>query len=113
MKFAIKLTLVLVIVLSLSFLYAASPADKVKGKELYVKHCVACHSDTGVAKPAIEKMFAVTMKPLGSKEVQSKTDAELVKSILQPTGKMKPVKLSEAEAADVVAYLRTLTPPKK
>lgn len=113
MKFAIKSGLILVMVLSLSLLYAAAPADKEKGKELYAKTCVSCHSETGVAKPAIEKMFAVTMKPLGSKEVQSKTDAELVKNILQPTGKMKPVKLSEAEAADVVAYLRTLTPPKK
>jgi mono/diheme cytochrome c family protein len=111
MNAAIKLALILVIVLSLSFLYAA-PADKAKGKELYVKNCVSCHSETGVAKPAIEKMFT-TMKPLGSKEVQSKTDADLVKNILQPTGKMKAVKLSEAEAADIVAYLRTLTPPKK
>ncbi len=113
MKAAIKLALILVIVLSLSFLYASAPADKVKGKELYAKSCVSCHAETGVAKPAIEKMFSVTMRPLGSKEVQGKTDAELAKNMLQPTGKMKPVKLSEAEAADIVAYLRTLTPPKK
>ena len=112
MKVAIKLALILVIVLSLSFLYATAPADKAKGKELYAKSCVSCHGETGVAKPAIEKMFT-TMKPLGSKEVQAKTDADLAKNILQPTGKMKPVKLSEAEAADIVAYLRTLTPPKK
>jgi len=113
MKVAINIALISVLVLSLSLLYAAVSADKEKGKALYTARCVSCHSDTGAAKPAIEKMFGVTMKPLGSKEVQSKTDAELVKNILQPSGKMKPVKLTEAEAADVVAYLRTLTPPKK
>ncbi len=113
MRIAIKLAAVMVIVLSLSFLYAATSADKAKGKEIYTARCVSCHSDTGVAKPAIEKMFGVTMRPLGSKEVQSKADAELIKNILQPAGKMKPVKLSEAEAADVVAYLRTLAPAKK
>ncbi len=112
MKFAIKLALVLVVALSLSLLYATTPADKEKGKEIYTKSCQSCHSETGVAKPAIEKMFG-PMKPLGSKEVQSKTDEELVKNILQPTGKMKPVKLSATEAADVVAFLRTLGTAKK
>ena len=111
MRVAFRIALISVIVLSLSLPYAVS-ADKEKGKALYTAKCVACHSDTGIAKPAIEKMFGA-MKPLGSKEVQSKSDAELVKNILQPTGKMKPVKLAEAEAADIVAYLRTLTPPKK
>ena len=56
-------------------------------------------------------MLKVTMRNLSSKEVQAKSDAELTKVITAGQGKMKPVTgLSEAKAADVVAYLRTLKP---
>ena len=51
----------------------------------------------------------VEMKDLGSKEVQSKSDAELKKDITQGVGKMKPVAgLTDAQATQVVAYLRSL-----
>ena len=49
------------------------------------------------------------MKPLASKEVQAKSDTDLKKTILEGTGKMKPVKDVDAKNADdIVAYLRTL-----
>jgi hypothetical protein len=54
-------------------------------------------------------MLKVEMRPLGSKEVQAKTDAELKKIILEGMGKMKPVSGVDAKAADnLVDYLRTL-----
>jgi mono/diheme cytochrome c family protein len=112
MKLAVRSVSVLVIALSLSFLYAKLPADKEKGKEVYAKGCQSCHGEKGEAKPGIAKMFP-TIRPLGSKEVLSKTDDELVKYILKPTGKMPPAKLSNAEAADVIAYLREFAAAKK
>jgi cytochrome c1 len=48
------------------------------------------------------------MKHLGSKEVQAKKDADLKKDIVEGNGKMKPVKLTDEEAANVIAFLRTL-----
>ena len=84
-------------------------ADAAAGKEAYTKKCATCHADTGDGKEAIAKMFQVTMKPLGSKEIQSKSDADLKKVILEGTGKMKPVKDVDAKAADdIVAHVRSL-----
>ena len=89
-------------------LLAAGKGDAASGKSLFAKNCTACHAAGGEGKEAIGKMFKVTMRPLGSKEVQAKSDAQLRKDILEGNGKMKPVKLAPAEADDVVAFLRTL-----
>ena len=79
------------------------------GKELYTKKCATCHGDNGDGKEAIAKMFQVTMKPLSSKEVQAKSDADLKKVILEGSVKMKPVKDVDPKAADdIIAYVRTL-----
>jgi mono/diheme cytochrome c family protein len=108
MKFTLKLSLALVLVFSLSLLSAAGTGDAKKGKELFASKCVTCHGDKGEGKPAIGKMFNVTMQPLGSREVQSLPDDQLQKVMLEGKGKMKPVKLAGAEAADIAAFLRTL-----
>jgi mono/diheme cytochrome c family protein len=78
------------------------------GKAVYDAHCKNCHGADGAGNPAIAKMLKVTLKPLSSKDVQSKSDADLKKDIATGTGKMKPVKLSDADATAVVGYLRTL-----
>ncbi len=78
------------------------------GKAVYDAHCKQCHGADGAGNPAIAKMMKVTLKPLASKEVQAKSDADLKKDIMDGTGKMKPVKISDADATSVVAYLRTL-----
>lgn len=82
--------------------------DTAKGKTLYAGKCASCHGPDGVGKEAIAKMMKTTMRPLGSKEVQAKSDAELRKDIAEGVGKMKPVKLSESELADLIAYVRSL-----
>jgi mono/diheme cytochrome c family protein len=83
-------------------------ADAAAGKTLYMTKCKACHGVNGEGNPAIAKMKNVTLKPLGSKAVQAKSDADLKKDSAAGTGKMQPVKLTDAEAGDVVAFLRTL-----
>ncbi|MGH9779331.1 MAG: c-type cytochrome [Candidatus Acidiferrales bacterium] len=78
------------------------------GKRLYGTKCASCHAKDGAGNPGIAKALKVELKHLGSKEVQAKTDAELTKEILEGTGKMKAVKLTAEDAANVVAYVRTL-----
>ena len=83
-------------------------ADAAAGKTVYMARCKGCHGVDGAGNPTIAKMLNVTLKPLGSKAVQAKSDADLKKDSTAGVGKMKPVKLTDAEASDVVAFLRTL-----
>ena len=72
------------------------------GKALYDTKCKMCHKPDGSGMPAMK------MRPLGSAEVQAKSDADLKKDITTGTGKMKPVAVTDAQAADLVAFIRTL-----
>src|SRR5262249_50277565 len=99
-------TVLILTVMAAGTLFAAG--DAAAGKEVFAKKCTSCHGAAGEGKDAIAKMLKVEMRPLGSKEVQAKSDAELMKDIKDGNGKMKPVALSDKELQDVVAYLRTL-----
>ena len=80
-----------------------------EGKAVFAAKCQACHGTNGEGKPAIAKMFKVEMPALSSKEVQSKTDADLKKIITAGKGKMKPVSgLTDKQVDDLVAFVRTL-----
>jgi mono/diheme cytochrome c family protein len=106
MRSFIALTLVTATLVWVTPLVAA---DAAAGKTLYGTKCASCHGATGEAKESIAKMFGVEMKPLASKEVQAKSDADLKKMMLEGGGKMKPVKdLTEKNAEDIAAYLRTM-----
>jgi len=100
-----KITAILFLSLAASLAYAGAP----EGKAVFASKCQACHGPNGEGKAAIAKMFNVTMHPLGSKEVQSMSDADIKKVITQGHGKMKPVTgLDDKQVADVVAFVRTL-----
>jgi mono/diheme cytochrome c family protein len=87
----------------------AAAASAKDGDPVYAAKCKNCHGADGAGNPAIAKMMNVTMKPLGSAEVQAKSDADLKAVITAGTGKMKPIAgVSPADADNVVAYLRTL-----
>jgi hypothetical protein len=45
---------------------------------------------------------------MSSKEVQSLDDAALKKIMTEGKGKMKPVSLSDQEAANIIAFVRSL-----
>ncbi len=88
---------------------ANAKGDAAAGKTVFEKRCATCHGPAGEGKEAIAKMMKTTMHPLGSKEVQAKSDAELAKVITSGTGKMKPVTgLSTAEVDNLVAFIRSL-----
>ena len=88
-------------------LLALAKGDIAKGKQLFSR-CSVCHGDSGEGKEAIAKMLGVKMPVLSSKEVQSLDDATLKKIIVEGKGKMKPIKLSDSEVEDVIAFLRSL-----
>lgn len=83
-------------------------ADAGAGKAVYDKTCKRCHGADGAANGAIAKMMKVEMRHLGSKEVQAKSDAELKKESIEGVGKMKAMPVSAGDAANLVAFLRTL-----
>jgi mono/diheme cytochrome c family protein len=105
---SIQLTLGFVAIL-LIVAPAFAAGDAAAGKEIYSKKCASCHGVAGEGKENIAKSLKVELRPLGSKEVQAATDADLKKIVLQGKGKMKAVAgLDDKAADDIVAYLRTL-----
>lgn len=106
MKFLMTLTILALTALSTTALAAG---DAQAGKSVYDSKCKTCHAADGKGNPAIAKMMKVTLRELGSQEVQSKSDGELGKIVTEGTGKMKPVKgFSDQQVQDVVAFLRSL-----
>jgi len=104
-------TLIAMILMAVVVVYATPmfAADAAAGKDVYTKKCASCHGAAGEGKDSVAKLFKVELKPLTSKEVQSMSDADLKKTVLEGAGKMKPIKDVDAKGADdVVAYLRTL-----
>ncbi len=79
---------VLAVVLAFCGLIYGGPTE---GKAVYDKSCKSCHGADGKGNPAIAKVMKVELRPLGSSEVQAKSDAELKKIITDGTGKMKPI----------------------
>lgn len=97
------------IVLFTSAFLTAAWAGAPEGKAVFTAKCQACHGPNGEGKAAIAKMLNVTMHPLGAKEVQAKTDADVKKVITEGTGKMKAVAgLDDKQVSDVIAFMRTL-----
>lgn len=94
-------------ILVLSLPLAAADAEA--GKAAYAKVCKSCHGADGAGNPAVAKMMKVEMKPLGSKDVQAKSDDELKAVITKGSGKMKPVtSFTDEQVSAVVAFIRTL-----
>jgi len=88
---------------------AFAAGDAAAGKQTFSTKCAGCHGVAGEGKDTLAKMLKVEMRPLGSKEVQSQSDADLKKVILEGRGKMKAVAGIDAKTGDdVVTYLRTL-----
>lgn len=104
---AVRFT-VLAVFLFGAHLALAQGGDAKVGKANYDKQCSTCHGTDGMPKEAVAKMLKVEIPHLGSKEVQSMSDADLHKIILEGYGKMRPQKLADNDAANVVAYVRTL-----
>ena len=99
MKKTIIATLILTASAGLSWAGAA------EGKEVYTAKCKGCHGAEGTPPAGMAK--AMGIKPM--KDVQALTDAQMQEAVLKGKGKMKPIAgITEKQAADVVAFVRTL-----
>ena len=89
---------------------AALAADASAGMAVYDKSCVGCHGKDGKGNPAMAKVLGEKGLDLTSKEATQKSDAELLKIIVEGAGKMPAQKsLSQDEQKQVLAYVRSLT----
>ena len=89
---------------------AGLAADSDAGKAVYEKSCVGCHGKDGKGNPAMAKVLGEKGLDLTSKEATQKSDAELLKIIVEGAGKMPAQKsLSKDEQKQVLAYVRSLT----
>ena len=101
--------LVTIATLSLAACLGIAYAGAPEGKPIFTAKCQACHGPNGEGKASIAKMFNVSMLPLGSREIQAKSDADIKKVITEGHGKMKPVGgLDDKQIADLIAFVRTL-----
>ena len=89
---------------------APSPADVEAGKNLYAKFCQKCHGARGEGVPRMYQLVDAKIVHLGSKQAQSKSDAEIKKAMLDGLGKMEAVDdLTPQQADKILAFTRTLT----
>jgi cytochrome c553 len=78
------------------------------GAETYKKRCAACHGATGAGDTLLGKNLKVP--PLGSSEVQNKSDDELFVIIGKGKNRMPAFdgKLSKDQIHELVKYIRSL-----
>jgi cytochrome c6 len=89
----------------------AAPQDQA-GRSLFNSTCASCHGQHGIPTAVGKSLNA---PELGSKAVQSRTDAELQQIIANGKGNMPPFndRLSDAQINSLVAYIRTLSGQRK
>jgi mono/diheme cytochrome c family protein len=99
---------VILVLTILAELPVFAAGDAAAGKDAYMKKCASCHGPDGLGKDQIAQMMKIKFTPLGAKEVQAKSDADLKKIAIEGGGKMKAVKdVDDKMAEDIVAFLRT------
>jgi len=87
----------------------AASGDAAVGKDTFHQKCAACHGPEGKGDGPAAKVAKLTMPDLGSKEVQSLSDASIKKVITEGKDKMKAVPgLSGSDLSNLVAFIRTL-----
>ena len=102
--------------------HAPDPKAAVSGKKLYEKYCLVCHQKDGVGQEpipwGIRKPGYLTAMPLNeTSHAWHHSDEQLAEMILaglRRTDRMpafKPI-LSEKEAYDIVAYIKSLWSPR-
>jgi cytochrome c2 len=110
MRSGVRLWMLLPALMIPLLMLSLEKGDAAKGKTVFSR-CSVCHGASGEGNEAIAKALGAQIPALSSKEVQSLNDAALKKIVIEGKEKMKPISLSDAELADVIAFLRTLKKP--
>ena len=89
-------------------LLIAASAIADDGAATFKSKCAMCHGPDGSGNTTMGK--SLKLRPLGSADVQKQTDKDLAAIITNGKGKMPAYKgkLSDAEIAAQVAFIRTL-----
>lgn len=93
---------------ALALLISASAFAASDGAATYKAKCASCHGPDGSGQTAIGKKMS--LRDLGSADVQKQTDAELYAWTADGKAKMPAykAKLSEEEINGLVTFMRTL-----
>jgi mono/diheme cytochrome c family protein len=86
----------------------AMAAEKIAGKAVYEKNCLACHGADGKGNPAMAKVLGEKGLNITTKEVMKMSDDQVLKIIAQGAGKMPASKISTEEQKEVLSYIRSL-----
>jgi mono/diheme cytochrome c family protein len=77
------------------------------GAATYKAKCQVCHGGTSTPSPGIAKAMGV--KPVSDPEIKKLTEDQMIASVKNGKGKMKPVTgLTDEQVKEVVAYFGTL-----
>lgn len=83
------------------------------GKAIYDKQCVSCHAADGKGNPDIAKALGDKGLNIVGAETTKKTDAQLLKVIVEGAGKMPASKgLSKDDEKAILSFTRALAKTK-
>jgi predicted CXXCH cytochrome family protein len=101
--FRSRVALAMVVSLTSVVGFAQSP-----GESVYKANCQSCHGAAGTPSPAMAKMMNV--KPLSDPDIQKLSVDQMIASVKDGKGKMKPFKekLTDAQIKDSVNFYRGL-----
>jgi len=95
------------IVLATAVLLAGSMCFAQDGAATYKSKCAMCHGATGT--PSAAMASAMGIKPVSDPAMKALTVAQVVATVKNGKGKMKPIAgLTDAQVAAVAAYFKTL-----
>ena len=92
-----------------------SDTESIKvGKDLWIRHCGACHGRQGAGDGVQSGSIKTHMKDMGTSPVQGQSDGALFYKILEGRGEMPGYKdkTSEKEIWSIVNFIRSSFKPK-
>lgn len=109
----IRLALILAFLSAIPIVRAASPqGDSEAGKKIFLESCQSCHGPAGKGDSDLAAYLTPPPANLTAQSTQSKTDAELRKTILEgrPGTAMASFDgaFDDAQLIDLIAYIRSI-----
>jgi cytochrome c6 len=98
--------MVYVLALAVLCLMVVQSVSAQGGADLFKQKCAMCHGPDGKGQTPMAKNMGTGS--LASSAVQGQSDAQLKGAILKGKGKMPAQKITDAQASDVVKFIRSL-----
>ena len=86
-------------------LMLVQPMSAQSGADLFKQKCAMCHGPDGKGQTPMGKNMKLS--DLRSANVQKQSDAQLKDNVLKGKGKMPAQKITDAQASDVVKFIRS------